>query len=79
MTVRAKFKVDSITRTKHWDKSKGEIHTIKLSPVSGGSPENAEFYAATPCGQISLDTLNEAAGKQFELGGEYYVDFTPAP
>jgi hypothetical protein len=78
MSVRAKFKVDSITRTKHWDKSKGEIQTIKLSPVSSGSQENTSFYAATPSGQISLDTLNEEAGRQFELGVEYYIDFTKA-
>lgn len=79
MTIRAKFKVDSITRSKHWDPSKGrEVHTIKLSPVSTGSDENKTFYAATPGGSIDLQTINEEAGKQFELGREYYIDFTPA-
>lgn len=78
MTVRAKFKVHSITQQEHWDKSKGPLHTVKLQPVTSNSPENAEFYAATPSGQIELSTLNEAAGKQFELGKEYYIDFTPA-
>lgn len=78
MSVRAKFKVDSITRTKHWDAAKGEVQTIRLSPVTSGSEENKAFYAATPSGSIDLATLNEGAGKQFELGQEYYVDFTPA-
>lgn len=75
-TVRAKFKVVSITRQSHWDKAKGEIQTVKLQPVTGNSPENADFYAATPSGQIELATINKAAGDQFKLDGEYYVDFT---
>jgi hypothetical protein len=78
MAVRAKFKVKSITRSEHWDKSKGELQTIKLAPVMSGSEENKEFYAASPSGVIELGTVNESARKQFELGKEYYVDFTPA-
>jgi hypothetical protein len=78
MTVRAKFKVTSITRREHWDKSKGEIQSVELMPVTGGSPENAAFYAATPGGTIKLDTINAEAGNQFGLGQEFYVDFTPA-
>lgn len=50
--VRAKFKVTNISRSEHWDKAKGEIQTIRLSPVIGGSEENAAFFAATPSGQI---------------------------
>lgn len=78
MTVRAKFKVISITRRPHWDKSKGEIQSIELQPVMGGSAENASFYAATPGGSIKLDTINAEAGNQFGLDQEFYVDFTPA-
>jgi hypothetical protein len=78
MSVRAKFVVNSIERKQHWDRSKGETQTIKLTPVTSGSEENNAFYAATPSGTIELTTLNEEAGKQFELGKEYYIDFTPA-
>lgn len=78
MSVRAKFKVTSTTQRKHWDSQKGHIHEIQLEPVVSGSPENDAFYAATPHGSISLQTLNHAAGSQFELGGEYYIDFTSA-
>lgn len=78
MGVRAKFICQSITRRKHWDASKGDIHSISLTPVSSGSAENNAFYAATPSGEIKLDTLNDDAGKQFELGKAYYIDFTPA-
>ncbi|WP_454825380.1 hypothetical protein [Paraburkholderia xenovorans] len=78
MSVRAKFKVVSTTQRKHWDIQKGNIHEIQLQPVVGDSPENDRFYAATPSGAISLQTVNDEAGAQFELGGEYYVDFTKA-
>lgn len=79
MMVRAKFTVREITRTKHWDKSKGEIQTIVLSPViSDGNEENKKFFEATPTGEIKLGTVNEAAARQFELGKSYFVDFSPA-
>lgn len=76
--VRAKFVVQSITRTKHWDKNKGEIIGIKMMPVTGGSEENLKFFEATPSGSVDLGTINEEAGRQFELGKAYYLDFTPA-
>lgn len=78
MAVRAKFTCKSITRQQHWDKTKGDLVTVRLEPVSSGSPENAAFYAATPSGQIELSTLNAEAGNQFELGQAYYIDFTKA-
>lgn len=83
MTVRAKFRVASITRTQSvvWDGQKSspqEVQTIKLYPVSSGSDENKAFFASTPSGNIELATINKAAGEQFKLDGEYYVDFTEA-
>jgi hypothetical protein len=78
MTVRAKFKVQSITTQAHWDKNKGHIGTVKLQPVTGDSPENKAFYEATPCGAIELGTINRDALAQFPIGREFYVDFTPA-
>lgn len=78
MSVRAKFTVQSIERQKHWDRTKGEIQTIKLIAVSDGSEENKAFFAVTPTASISLGTVNEEAAKQFELGESYYVDFTKA-
>lgn len=77
MTVRAKFKVQSITTRKHWQ-GDGLIGEVELTPVTGGSDENKAFYAATPGGSIKLATINEAALAQFPIGAEIYVDFTPA-
>ena len=78
MTVRAKFAVQSITTTKAWN-SPGLMGTVRLSPVTSGSEENKKFYEATPGGVIELGTVNEEALKQFVIGDEFYVDFTPAP
>lgn len=77
MTVRAKFKVQSITHRKHWQ-GDGLVGEVTLSPVTNGSDENKAFYAATPGGEIKLSTINEDALKQFVIGQEFYVDFTPA-
>lgn len=73
--VRGKFKVTEIRRNM-W--SSGEVTTIKLCPVSGGSEENKRFWAASPSGSIELGCCNAVAVAQFELDGEYYVDFTRA-
>ncbi len=76
MSVRAKFKVQRIERSL-W-RTGVEVQTIVLHPVVIGSQENAQFYEATPSGEIKLGTVNAEAAAQFELEGEYYVDFTKA-
>lgn len=78
MPVRAKFKVVSTKQRQHWDIQKGNLHEIELQPVISGSPENEAFYAATPGGVVNLVTVSDEAGKQFELGAEFYIDFTKA-
>lgn len=78
MSVRAKFFVQSITTSKRWN-GPGTMGTVKLAPVSGSSEENKRFYEASPGGAIELGTINADALAQFEIGKEYYVDFTPAP
>lgn len=77
-SIRAKFKVNSITRTAGWNGVK-ELHTIKLSPVIGDTPENKSFYGSTPSGNIDLSVVHAAIGNQFDIGQEFFVDFTPAP
>lgn len=79
MSVRAKFKVDSIERQKWGDGT--EVHTIKLSAVYGKNDpnhENTKFWKATPSGSIQLGCANPEATKLFDLGREYYIDFSPA-
>lgn len=92
MSTRAKFKVTSITRNESSVPKvdaagkttyvAGEVRTVKLSPVYGnGNPdhENTKFWTASPSGSIELGCANLAAAEMFELGKEYYVDFTAAP
>lgn len=73
--VRAKFKVQSIEKTGEGDSSGA---TITLWPVVSGSEENEQFFKYTPAGSIVLSTINPGAAEQFEVGGEYYVDFLQA-
>lgn len=77
MNVRAKFTVTEKAQRKYG--ASGELQTtVKLSPVTSGSDENKEFYHYTPSGSIDLGTINPQVVDSFELGKEYYVDFTPA-
>jgi len=64
--VRAKFYVTAV------------LPSVLLQPVVCGSKENEVFFKYTPGGQIRLDILSEETVKQFEVGVEYYVDFTKA-
>lgn len=68
--IRAKFKVVSITETE------GGLRSVKLQPVTSGSPENELFYKWTPSGEINLSTINTNVAKEFIPGLEFYVDFT---
>jgi hypothetical protein len=52
----------------------GEI--VEFSPVSG--PGNEGWSKWTPSGSISLHITNPEALKRFEVGKDYFVDFTPA-
>jgi hypothetical protein len=91
MKVRAKFRCDRISHSigsKSVTDDKGAVkwvptplRSVTLNPVYANSDpahENSKFWAATPSGTIELGTINEEAAAIFELGKEYYVDFTPA-
>ena len=73
--VRAKFVVTEIARNKY---GQDETQVIRMTAVMSGSEENKEFFKWTPSAHIELATVNPEAGKAFELGKEYYVDFTKA-
>lgn len=79
MSVRAKFTVVAIKRQKYGRDQ--EVHTVEMSPVYGNGDanhENTKFWQATPQGRVELGCVNQAAAEQFELGKEYYLDFTKA-
>ena len=86
--VRAKFRVDSIQRsltTKCVDRDRQkydsvEVRTVCMTPVFSNDPdsENRQFWEATPSGKLELGCVNLEAAQAFELGQEYYIDFTKA-
>ena len=85
MIVRAKFRLNSYTTELHdkWVDSKPvgkvEKRTLNFTPVYGaGSEENKAFWDATPTGSLQLGVVNQDAWSCFELGKDYYLDFTPA-
>lgn len=69
MSVRAKFKCVSKD-----DQQAG----VKLEVVIDGSEENESFFQYTPAGFVQIAVLNENAFSQFQVGKEYYVDFSVA-
>ena len=73
--VRAKFVCKLITPIQ---RDRADTQSVELEPVIDGSEENKTFFKYTPGGKIRLDVMNEEAVKQFEVGKEYFVDFTPA-
>lgn len=93
MKVRAKFKVQKLSIVAQnlpagkdengvWQYAEGRLYTIHASPVYGnGDPnhENTKFWTATPSGSLELGMINEETAKLFEIGKEYYVDFSDAP
>lgn len=89
MTVRAKFIVTKLEQTLGSAKdpeNPGKYKTVPMvtvhaNPVYGNQDpnhENTKFWQASPSGSLMLGTINPEAAAQFELGREYYVDFTPA-
>lgn len=71
MSVRAKFKVESVTPNI-------DGGTIKMIPIVSGSPENESFFKYTPWGAIEIGTINREAFAEFNTSDEFYVDFTKA-
>jgi hypothetical protein len=77
MSVRAKFKCWSIQHT-YSHSPDASAAQVTLTPVYGDSEENKTWSQHTPSGKIEMLITNPSAIASFELGKDYYVDFTPA-
>lgn len=75
--VRAKFKCVAKTPYHEGDESHKDGSRLKFEVVTSGSEENDNFFKWTPSGILDMGTVNEGAASQFEVGKEYYLDFTP--
>jgi hypothetical protein len=71
MTVRAKMYVTEVAKTTNGDR-------VKLQAVCRGE-DNKVWSKFTPNANFEMHCLNPEATAQFEVGKEYFVDFTPAP
>jgi len=77
-SVRAKFKCVAEKKYEGWGRAvepRPFFYDYEFQAATSGSDENKAFFAATPTGNIHLSTL---IGGTFEVGKEYYIDFTQA-
>lgn len=72
MNVRAKFLCVEKKETKDGNKN---IFSYLFYPVTSGSDENKEFYHYTPSGKLELNSIKS---NLFEVGKEFYLDFSLA-
>jgi hypothetical protein len=77
MSVRAKFQCLSITNFHHHQADAVQAE-VRLAAVYGTGKENETWSKWTPSGEIKMMITNPAAIEKFELGKEYFVDFTSA-
>jgi hypothetical protein len=70
--IRAKFKCISETKSAY---GQAGSRTVRFQAMYDASlPEDQRFAKATPSGSVEITVDNPAA--QFELGADYYLDFT---
>lgn len=72
--TRAKFTCYEVGRRIGWGNFEF-VFAAKFHIVSSGSEENKLFFASTPSGIIEMTTIRS---DHFEVGKDYYVDFTLA-
>ncbi|MDX0250280.1 hypothetical protein GOC31_16350 [Sinorhizobium meliloti] len=75
--VRAKFRCMSIAHSFSTGPDYSAA-TVTLVPVWEQEGVNKVWSKATPSGEIKMLITNPGAVEQFDLGKEYFIDFTPA-
>jgi hypothetical protein len=74
--VRAKFICNTINHLPTTTPGDVCVH-IGLSAVYNNGEANRDWSKYTPAGSLAMTITNPSAIDQFELGKEYYLDFTP--
>lgn len=76
MSVRCKVQCVRTSQSKYgYGQNEKPQYEAEFSAVSGGSPENSNFFKYTPSCSIKTGILTQ---QFFEVGKEYYLDFTEA-
>lgn len=72
--IRAKMRCNSV------EKPNPGTEILRLAPVYDSDPKGAnhDWSAATPAGNLELYITNPSAQGCFAVGGEYFVDISPA-
>lgn len=84
MSVRLKFRVarkyETMGSTYKDGKSiPARMGGVEMYPVTGGSEENASFYASTPTGKIEFGSINSAALDYLALEAECLITIEVVP
>lgn len=75
--VRCKFRCVSRREYVGWGGTRDNppmFYEYVFTVVTGGSPENEQFFASTPSGSVNISAVRSDI---FVVGQEYYLDFTP--
>lgn len=75
--LRAKFRANSVKLSDYGQGSKSE--EVSLGAVYANSPENKEWAASTPSGQLAMTISNPNAFGQIVAGREYFIDIIEVP
>lgn len=78
MTVRAKFKVFNIERSKDAKPGEEWAKVEMQAAYDDGNQSNANWSKYTPSATVVMFITNPAAIDFFEVGKHYFSDFTPA-
>jgi hypothetical protein len=76
--VRAKFYCGEKAEVGYLPEPANKTTKVILYPVLGESEENKAYWKYTPSGKLEMQMINKEAADVFEVGKEYYIDFTPA-
>ena len=79
--IKCKFKIVSKTKREGYDqvnKCSAPSYSIEAQVVYTGSPENEQYFLATPGGKLDLMVMNKRAADQIEPGDEVYITIEKA-
>lgn len=71
--TKAKFQVRSTQQDMYGG------HSVNLTVVQGGSPENDQFFKATPQGELVLSGITAEVAATMAPGQYVYVTVEPVP
>lgn len=73
-TIRCKFLCTSMAKVVGWSGHEF-LYSYDFQAVQQGSEENKRFFAATPAGNLKVQTVTS---DRFEVGKAYYLDLSLA-